>query len=136
MFLFFPFGLYTDEVNQMTCNADLYFIIISIIISISYVITSRRSKPMPSRTVRTTLALPADLLAAVDQAVQAGKARSRNELVRMALERELAAQKRAAIDAAFAGMADDPAYQSEAEAIADEFAQADWEAWQQAAGKR
>jgi len=46
---------------------------------------------MATRTVRTTLALPADLLAAVDQAGRAGKARSRNELVAMALRWELAA---------------------------------------------
>jgi metal-responsive CopG/Arc/MetJ family transcriptional regulator len=49
--------------------------------------------------------LPADLLAAVDQAVQAGHARSRNEFVARALQRELAAQQRAAIDTAFAAMA-------------------------------
>ncbi len=49
----------------------------------------------------------------------------------MALERELAAQKRAAIDAAFAEMARDPDYQTEAKVIASEFAAADWEAWQQ-----
>ena len=49
---------------------------------------------MALRTVRTTLALPVDLLEAVDQAVRAGKARSRNELVTMALRRELAAQDR------------------------------------------
>jgi metal-responsive CopG/Arc/MetJ family transcriptional regulator len=91
---------------------------------------------MAAQTVRTTLALPADLLAAVDAAVQAGQARSRNELVRIALERELAAQKRVAIDAAFAEMAEDPDYQAEANAIAEEFAAADWEAWQQAEGKR
>jgi Arc/MetJ-type ribon-helix-helix transcriptional regulator len=89
---------------------------------------------MPVQTVRTTFALPADLLAAVDTAVQDGKARSRNELVRIALERELAAQQRAAIDAAFAEMAEDPAYQAEAQAMADEFAAADWEAWQQTEG--
>jgi metal-responsive CopG/Arc/MetJ family transcriptional regulator len=78
--------------------------------------------------------LPADLLAAVDEAVQAGKARSRNELVRMALEHELAAQQRASIDAAFAAMAEDPDYQAEAKEIAREFAVADWEAWQQTEG--
>ena len=61
---------------------------------------------MSTQTVRTTLALPADLLAAVDQAVQAGHARSRNEFVARALQRELAAQQRAAIDAAFAAMAE------------------------------
>lgn len=83
---------------------------------------------MATHTVRTTLALPADLLAAVDQAVRAGKARSRNELVAMALRRELAAQQRAAIDAAFAAMAQDPTYQAEAQDIAAAFAAADWEA--------
>ena len=89
---------------------------------------------MPTRMVRTTFALPADLLAAVDQAVQAGHARSRNALVAMALQRELAAQQRAAIDAAFAAMAEDPAYQTETQAITDAFAQADWEALRLAEG--
>ena len=83
---------------------------------------------MALRTVRTTLALPADLLEAVDQAVRAGKARSRNELVAMALQRELAAQQRAAIDAAFVAMADDPVYHVEARELATAFATADWEA--------
>lgn len=91
---------------------------------------------MAAQTVRTTLALPADLLAAVDRAVKAGKARSRNELVTMALERELAAQQRAAIDAAFAEMAQDPDYQAEANKISSEFASADWEAWRQVEGER
>jgi Arc/MetJ-type ribon-helix-helix transcriptional regulator len=104
----------------------LYFITMSI----NNVITLRRSQGMPVRTIRTTFALPADLLAALDEAVQAGKARNRNELVRMALERELAARQRAAIDAAFAAMAQDPDYQAEAKAIARAFAAADWEAWQ------
>ena len=66
--------------------------------------------------------------------MQAGKARSRNELVRVALERELAAQQRAAIDAAFAEMAQDPDYQAEAKTMISEFAIADWEAWQQTEG--
>ena len=86
---------------------------------------------MAVQTVRTTLALPADLLMAVDQAVKAGKARSRNELVRIALERELAALQRAAVDAAFAEMAHDPDYQAEAKEIAREFETADWEAWRE-----
>ena len=83
---------------------------------------------MALRTVRTTLALPADLLEAVDQAVRAGKARSRNALVTMALRRELAAQQRVAIDAAFAAMADVPVYHAEACELATAFAAADWEA--------
>lgn len=89
---------------------------------------------MATHTVRTTLALPADLLAAVDQAIRAGKARSRNELVAMALRRELAAQQRASIDAAFAAMAQDPAYQAEAQEIAAACAAADWEALRLAEG--
>ena len=90
---------------------------------------------MSPRVVRTTLTLPADLLAAVDQAVREGRARSRNELVAGALRHELSAQERLAIDAAFAAMADDPAYKAEARAIAAEFAPADWEALRRAEGQ-
>ncbi len=89
---------------------------------------------MATQTVRTTLALPADLLAAVDQAVQEGQARSRNEWVARALQRELAAQQRAALDAAFAAMATDPAYQAEAAALAAACVPADWEALRLAEG--
>ena len=85
---------------------------------------------MANQTVRTTLTLPAELLEATDKAVNAGKAKSRNEFVAQALRHELAAIKRAEIDAAFALMADDVEYQKEALMIANEFAQADWEAWQ------
>jgi metal-responsive CopG/Arc/MetJ family transcriptional regulator len=88
------------------------------------------------RTIRTTVALPADLLEAVDHAVGAGKARSRNELIATALRHELAAQERAAIDAAFAAMAHDPAYQAETNNIATEFSPADWEASHLGEGKR
>ncbi len=95
---------------------------------------------MPARTTRTTVTLPTDLLTAADRAVRAGEARSRNELVANALRRELASIERAAIDAAFAGMADDQAYLGEAQAISDEFAPTDWEAYrlgeQQHAGKQ
>ncbi len=95
---------------------------------------------MPAKTIRTTVTLPTDLLTAADLAVRAGEARSRNELVANALRRELASIERAAIDAAFAGMADDKAYLEEARVISDEFVQADWEAYrlgeQQHAGKQ
>lgn len=80
--------------------------------------------------VRTTLALPAELLKATDQAIREGKARSRNEFVALALRHELAAQKRAQIDAAFAAMADDADYRPETLAMVDEFAVADWEAFE------
>lgn len=80
--------------------------------------------------VRTTLALPIELLEAADRAVRKGKAKSRNEFVAQALRRELAAQKRAEIDAAFASMADDIEYQTEAAMISNEFVKADWEAFE------
>ncbi len=62
--------------------------------------------------------------------IRAGYVRSRNEFVAMALRREIEAQKRVEIDAAFAGMADDTEYQAESLAIASEFALAEWEAFQ------
>lgn len=95
---------------------------------------SRRATP--PRLRRTTVALPADLLDAADRAVRRGSARSRAELLARALRRELAAQRRATVDAAFEAMADDPAYQAEALRIAEEFHAADWEALQLGARDR
>ena len=79
-------------------------------------------------TEPTTLALPLDLLAAVDKLVQEGRARSREELVENALRRQLAELRRSALDAEFRHMADDVDYQREAHQILGEFARADWEA--------
>jgi metal-responsive CopG/Arc/MetJ family transcriptional regulator len=87
---------------------------------------------MVTKVVRTTLALPADLLEQVDHAVQAGKARSRNVFVATALRHELAAQEMAEIDAGFAGMADDEEYQAEALALAEGFSSEEWEAFRRA----
>ena len=83
---------------------------------------------MRSPTRRTTISLPADLLEAVDRAVRAGRSRSRNEFVSDAVRSALAAAERARIDADFAAMADDAAYQNEASEIAREFDAASWEA--------
>jgi metal-responsive CopG/Arc/MetJ family transcriptional regulator len=80
-------------------------------------------------STRTTVSLPDELLEAIDSAVHDGKAPSRNAFVALALRHELAAQKRAATDAAFADMAGDGAYQTEALAITAEFAGADAEAF-------
>jgi metal-responsive CopG/Arc/MetJ family transcriptional regulator len=85
---------------------------------------------------RTTLALPADLLAAVDDAVRQGKARSRNEFVALALRKLLEEQERMRIDAEFALMAEDEEYLAEARRIAEEFAVSDWEALQIGEGQR
>lgn len=46
------------------------------------------------KNVRTTVALPEELLAAVDRAVQEGRARSRNEFLSLALRQELATLER------------------------------------------
>ena len=86
-------------------------------------------------SIRTTLALPADVLDAVDRMVSQGEARSRNEFVAHALRHELERLTNAEIDRAFAAMADDEEYQAEARQIAEEFAIADWEAFQLAEGK-
>jgi metal-responsive CopG/Arc/MetJ family transcriptional regulator len=80
-------------------------------------------------TIRTTVTLPVDLVDAADEVVRAGKARNRNELLVTALRHELAAQRRAEIDADLAAMADDLKLQAEAELIGRELAPSDEEAW-------
>ncbi len=89
---------------------------------------ARRTAGRHAQTVRTTLALPAGLLEAVDRIVRSGGARSRNALVAQAVRRELAAQRRREIDAAFADMGRDDDVNREVLQIAGEFAQSDWEA--------
>ncbi|MEB3160693.1 MAG: ribbon-helix-helix domain-containing protein [Synechocystis sp.] len=77
---------------------------------------------MANSTVRTTLALPTELLAETDKIVSQGKACSRNQFIAQALEHELAALKRAEIDAAIAEMTSDEAYQAEVLQMEREFA--------------
>ena len=78
-------------------------------------------------TESTTLALPSDLLAAVDKVVQEGRARSRDELVESGLRLRLAELRRSALDAEFRHMGDDADYQRDVQQILGEFAQADRE---------
>lgn len=80
------------------------------------------------KTVRTTLTLPLELVADTDEAVSQGKAKSRNEFIARAIQHELAALKRAEIDAALAQMAQDPEYQAQVLKMENEFATASWEA--------
>ncbi len=87
---------------------------------------------MAEPNVRTTVTLPASLLASVDTMVKSGMARSRSALLAKALAREVAELERKMIDEAFAEMASDEEYQQEASAIAAEFSSADWEALQAA----
>jgi len=79
----------------------------------------------------TTVAVPDELVAALDKLVKEGRARSRSELVESALRREVAEARRAQVDAEFRHMATDPDYQAEARLILAEFARADWEALQE-----
>jgi hypothetical protein len=84
---------------------------------------------MSTERVSTTLALPAELLKAADQAIEAGKADNLDQLVANALKHELAALQKTTIDAEFAYMANDIEYQTEAHQIMAEFANADNEAF-------
>jgi metal-responsive CopG/Arc/MetJ family transcriptional regulator len=81
-------------------------------------------------STRTTIALPTALLAATDRAVTDGKAKSRNELIARAIQKELALMRRAEIDADLSQMAQDTEYQSEVLQMEAEFAVAQWEALQ------
>jgi metal-responsive CopG/Arc/MetJ family transcriptional regulator len=83
---------------------------------------------MKKDTVRTTFTIPRELLEATDKAIESGKAKSRNEFMAKALERELARQKRAEIDEALTEMLQDPEYQAEVLKLEAEFANAQWEA--------
>ncbi|AFY93345.1 hypothetical protein [Chamaesiphon minutus] len=85
---------------------------------------------MSNTTTRTTIALPTALLVATDRAVTEGKAKSRNDLIARAIQRELALIRRAEIDADLAQMGRDPEYQAEVLQMEAEFAVAQWEALQ------
>jgi metal-responsive CopG/Arc/MetJ family transcriptional regulator len=81
-----------------------------------------------TKLVRTTLALSADLLGAIDEIAKQGRVKSRNEFIDRAIRRELEWQKRQEIDAALAEMAQDPEYQATVRQMEAEFATASWEA--------
>jgi metal-responsive CopG/Arc/MetJ family transcriptional regulator len=83
---------------------------------------------MKKNTVRTTFTIPVELLKATDGIIKSGKAKSRNEFVAMALQKEIAAQKRAEIDEALTEMLQDSEYQAEVLKLEAEFANAQWEA--------
>jgi Arc/MetJ-type ribon-helix-helix transcriptional regulator len=74
-----------------------------------------------------TVALPEDLLKAADQAVADGRARSRNDLLALALRHLLDARQRATIDEGFVGMGSDPDYLAESAALELGFDRSSWE---------
>jgi metal-responsive CopG/Arc/MetJ family transcriptional regulator len=77
---------------------------------------------MMYNTTRKTIALPTGLLAATDRAGTDGNAKSRNELIARAIQRELALIRRAEIDADLSQMAQDDEYQAEVLQMEAEFA--------------
>ena len=56
-----------------------------------------------------------------------GAAKSRNELLALAIRQLLAERRRAAIDAGFVGMSDDAAYNAEAAILETGFDRSSWE---------
>jgi Arc/MetJ-type ribon-helix-helix transcriptional regulator len=82
---------------------------------------------MPRLLHRTTIAIPGQLLTAVDHAVRAGRAANRNQFILTAIEAEIRRQRRAALDAEFALMAADGELQSESAQLMREFDAADRE---------
>ena len=80
--------------------------------------------------VRTTVDLPTVLRERIKEALERGAAKSQNALIVEAVERFLADLERAWLDAQFAEMVNDEAYQALQLTIAREFALVDWEAWQ------
>ena len=81
-----------------------------------------------TQKVRTTVAIPVELLENVDEAVRAGRAASRNEFIAVAIGHELERIQREAIDNEFEAMAEDELYQGESRRICNEYECADWEA--------
>ncbi len=75
----------------------------------------------------TTVRLPKALYEQAKRAATEGNLSSLNDLIVTALRAYLRSVERRRIDAAFAAMAHDPQYQSEANSIADQFGPSDWE---------
>lgn len=84
---------------------------------------------MSNSTIQITLTLLIQLVQTVDSVISQGKAKNRNDFIVRAIHNELAAIKRAEIDAEFAEMGNDTEYQAEVKIINREFAHADWEAF-------
>jgi len=84
----------------------------------------------PKQRIQTTLRLPAQLYEQAKSVVERNlsQAQNLNDLIVTALGSYVKMIQRRQIDAAFAGMTGDDAYQKEAQRITDEFAASDWEA--------
>jgi hypothetical protein len=91
--------------------------------------TKQRSR---KRKIRTTISLPEPVYEAARSLVNshASPDASMNALFEAAVTAYLKQFKRKELDAQFAAMAGDPAYQGEVAAISEEFSQSDWEAFE------
>lgn len=78
--------------------------------------------------IRITIKLPADLVKQIQRFVDDETFFSRNALIVAALEHFLAELDRQEIDRQFAALAEDDDYRELNERLAEEFADADWEA--------
>ncbi len=93
---------------------------------------------MAGDSSRMTVELPSDLIEAADRAVEAGHAQSRDDLVALALRRQLRQlvgrhpMSGADLAAAFVRMGADPEVRAEALQLDREFAAASWEAFRSA----
>lgn len=86
---------------------------------------------MPAKDkVRITVDLPVTVRERIQHVLERGAAKSQSAFIVQAVERFLEDLERASIDAQFAEMADDKAYQTLQLAVAEEFAPIDWETWQ------
>ena len=79
-------------------------------------------------TTRTTITLPTRLLERVNTAINSGLLPNRNVAVAAALETFLDEMERQEIDRQFAAMADDSSYRQLNVELANDFAEADWQA--------
>jgi hypothetical protein len=95
----------------------------------------RKPAQRGSKKIRTTVTLPKPVYDEARSLINsdAAPAESMNGFVEAAVTAYLKHFKRRKIDAQFAAMANDPAYQREAASISDEFSQSDWEAFEKRA---
>ena len=83
---------------------------------------------METTKTRLTVDLPRKLVKSADRAVQRGAARSRNQLIILAINAYLQNLEEAEIDARFKAMSDDEAYKKITLQVTQELERSDWEA--------
>ena len=81
-----------------------------------------------SKTVRTTVTVPSDLIDRSQHFIDDGALPNRNALIVAALEHFITELERREIDRQFETMAEDKSYQDMNQGLAESFAESDWEA--------